>query len=157
MCCLLREIASRARRSLRALACRQLRRLADGWNSEPYRRVLWTNPTGQRDRFLNRERNRPNRIAPISGLAQADHGAATGMAAAPIGAAALGAAAAAGMATEAGMAIAAGVGPAGAGANGGAPASTSMFWRLWAPLLVSGLRLLSLPLSLRLGLLGSKT
>src|SRR5262245_66303869 len=102
MCCLLREIASRARRSLRALAWRQLRRLADGWNSEPYRRVLWTNPTGQRDRFLNRERNRPNRIAPISG------GAATGMVAAPIGAAALGAAAAAGMATEAGMAIAAG-------------------------------------------------
>ena len=38
------------------------------WNREPYRRVLSTNPTGQLDRFLNRERNRPNRIARIGGL-----------------------------------------------------------------------------------------
>jgi hypothetical protein len=41
-----------------------LRRTADGWNSEPYRRVLLANPTGQLDRFLNRERNRPNSNRP---------------------------------------------------------------------------------------------
>ena len=38
------------------------------WNREPYRRVLSANLTGQLDRFLNRERNRPNRIARIGGL-----------------------------------------------------------------------------------------
>jgi hypothetical protein len=35
---------------------------------DPYRRVLLSDPTGQLDRFLNRERNRPNRIARIGGL-----------------------------------------------------------------------------------------
>jgi hypothetical protein len=37
-------------------------------NTEPYQRVLSANPTGQLDRFQNRERNRPNRIAQIGGL-----------------------------------------------------------------------------------------
>ena len=42
------------------------------WNREPYRRVLSANLTGQRDRFLNRERNRPIESSGSAGLGQAD-------------------------------------------------------------------------------------